>query len=82
MIQFPATALTRDPASLKEAARRGPVAITEHKRLRFVLMSYEAYEAMASSRELADPRHSYATAETPDELRALIMEGLDLPYEA
>ena len=80
MIEFPATALTRDPTALKEAARRAPVTITEHKRPRFVLMSVEAYESMAATGGASDPRRSYAVAETPDDLRALMLEGLDQPY--
>ena len=85
MMEFPATALTRDPATLKEAARKAPVAITEHKRPRFVLMSFDAYEKLRTASGKAgapDPRRSYATGETPQDLKALILQGLEQPYEA
>lgn len=79
MQEFPAATLTRDPVSLKEAARKNPVAITEHKRPRFVLMSYEAYLSLTASRN--DPRRAIRTNETPDDLKALLFEALDQPYE-
>ena len=79
MQEFPATALTRDPATLKDAARKRPVAITEHKRPRFVLMSYEQYEKLTQTP--IDPRRVFKTDEMPDDLRALALEALDAPYE-
>jgi prevent-host-death family protein len=79
MQEFPAATLTRDPISLKEAARKHPVAITEHKRPRFVLMSYEAYLSLTASRN--DPRLALRTSEMPEDLKALMLEALDQPYE-
>lgn len=79
MQEFPATTLTRDPSSLKEAARKRPVAITEHNRPRFVLMSFEQYEKL--TRRPKDPRRAIRTAETPEDLRALMLEALTKPHE-
>lgn len=80
MQHFPAATLTRDPVALKEAARKGPVAITEYSRPRFVMMSYENYLALTGTQ--ADPRRSLRAAEMPRELRDLALEALDQPYEA
>ena len=77
MQEFPAATLTRDPTALKEAARKAPVAITEYKRPRFVLMSYEKFLALTA----ADPRRSLSTADMPADLRALALEALDQPYD-
>jgi hypothetical protein len=79
MQQFPAATLTRDPTALKEAARKNPVAITEYKRRRFVLMAYDAYLALTA--RAADPRRSLRTEAMPRELKALALEALDRPYE-
>jgi PHD/YefM family antitoxin component YafN of YafNO toxin-antitoxin module len=79
MQEFPAATLTRDPTSLKEEARKRPVAITEYKRRRFVLMSYDQYLALEA--RAADPRRSFKAAEAPDDVRALALEALDQPYE-
>lgn len=79
MKQFPAATLTRDPTSLKEAARKGPVAITEYSRPKFVLMSYDDYVALSS--RAADPRRSFATGEMPDDIRKLALEALGQPYD-
>lgn len=79
MKQFPAATLTRDPTSLKEAARKEPVAITEYSRPKFVLMSYDEYVALSA--RASDPRRSLATRDMPEGLRALALEALDQPYE-
>ena len=79
MQTFPAATLTRNPISLKEAARKSPVAITEHNRPRFVLMTYEAYLALTTKSN--DPRRSIRTNETPNDLKALLFEAIEQPYE-
>ncbi len=79
MQQFPAATLTRDPLVLKDAARKAPVAITEYKRPRFVLMSYEKYLAL-SARE-PDPRRAGRTDAMPEDLKTLALEALDQPWE-
>lgn len=79
MREFPAATLTRDPTALKEAARKSPVAITEYKRPRFVLMTYEAF--LSLTRQTADPRQSLRTSAMPDDLKAMALEALNKPYE-
>lgn len=79
MQEFPAATLTRDPTALKEAARKRPVAITEYRRPRFVLMSYETY--LALTKTVADPRRSLRSKAMPEELKELAIEALDQPYE-
>ncbi len=79
MKEFPAATLTRDPTALKEAARKAPVAITEYRRPKFVMMSFEAYEALIAGH--GDPRRSLMTSNMPNDLRTLALEALDQPYE-
>lgn len=79
MQEFPAATLTRDPTALKEAARKGPVTITEHKKPRFVIMSYEAYLKMSGQK--IDPRRVFATQDMPADIKALALEALDQPYD-
>jgi PHD/YefM family antitoxin component YafN of YafNO toxin-antitoxin module len=79
MKAFPAATLTRDPIALKEAARKSPVAITEYKRPRFVLMTYDKYLALTA--RAADPRRSLRTEAMPENLKALAREALDQPCE-
>jgi len=80
MQEFPAATLTRDPTALKEAARKNPVAITEYKRPRFVLMSYDNYLTMTA--RATDPRRSLRTDAMAAEIKALAIEALDQPYES
>ena len=85
MIAFPSTAMTRDPATLKDAARKAPVAITEHNRAKFVLMSMEDFVALSVARLPGletDPRRSHATAGLPADVKALVLEALEQPYGA
>jgi PHD/YefM family antitoxin component YafN of YafNO toxin-antitoxin module len=79
MQQFPAATLTRDPTALKEAARKNPVAITEYKRPRFVLMAHDEYLALTA--RAADPRRRLRTDAMPENLKALALEALDQPWE-
>ncbi len=74
MQQFPAVTLTRDPTALKEPARKSPVAITEYKRPRFVLMTYDKYLALTA--RVADLRRSLRAEAMPDDLKALAREAL------
>lgn len=79
MKRFPAATLTRDPTSLKEAARKEPVAITEYSRPKFVLMSYEDFIALNA--RATDPRRTFASGEMPEDIRALALEALERPYD-
>jgi hypothetical protein len=76
--EFPAATLTRDPTALKEAARKSPVAITEYKRPRYVLMTYEKYLSLTVP--AADVRQSLKTGAMTESLKKLALEALDQPY--
>lgn len=79
MQEFPATILTRDPTALKETARKAPVTITEDKRPRFVMMSYENYLELSAAKP--DQRQVLATRKMPEAFRELALQALGQPYE-
>ena len=74
MRQFSTVELLRDLKTVTHAAARAPIAITQHRKPRFVLMAIEDYEKMHGN---PDPRRVYRTSETPPELKAMLLEGLD-----
>lgn len=74
MRHFSTVELLRDLKTVTHAAARGPVAITQHRKPRFVLMAVEDYEQLRGN---PDPRRVYRTSETPAELKTLLLEGLD-----
>lgn len=51
MKEFAAADLTRKTGDLFEAASVSPVAITKHRKPRFVIMSMERYEDLARGRD-------------------------------
>jgi len=57
--------------TVKTAAAREPVAITEHRKPKFVLMSYDDYERM---RGAEDPNRAYRLDETPDAILDLLKD--------
>lgn len=69
--------MTRDPTALKGAARKGPVAITEYKRPRFVPMSADDYQALIE--RTRDPRRGLRTGAMPMALKARALKTLDRP---
>jgi len=75
MREFSTVELLRDLKTVTHAAARAPVAITQHRKARFVLMAVEDYERLKA--DSADPRRAYRTDETPADLAALLVAGLD-----
>lgn len=75
MRKFTTVELLRDLKTVTHAAARGPVAITQHRKPRFVMMAIEDFEKLQNANP--DPRRAYRTSETPPELAKLILEGLD-----
>ena len=71
--EFKAADLTRHTSDLFEAAIRSPVAITKHRKPRFVLMSMDQYEKLAG--EAA--QQAYTLDDMPDEMKALMISGLE-----
>jgi prevent-host-death family protein len=74
MRAFSTVDLLRDLKTVTHAAAREPVAITQHRKPRFVLMAIEDFERLRSA---GDPRRAYRVEETPRELADLLAAGLD-----
>ncbi len=74
MQKFTTVELLRDIKTVTMAADRQPVAITQHRKPRYVLMTYDEFEAMKSK---GDPRRAYGANEAPRDLVDLIMPELD-----
>jgi prevent-host-death family protein len=75
MREFSTVELLRDLKTVAHAAAREPVAITQHRKRRFVLMAIEDFERMKAGAR--DPRRAYRVEDTPPELLKLITAGLD-----
>ena len=75
MREFSTVELLRDLKTVTHAAAREPVAITQHRKPRFVLMALEDFERLKTAN--ADPRKVYRVEETPDDLAELLAKGLD-----
>jgi prevent-host-death family protein len=74
MQKFTTVELLRDLKTVTHAATREPVAITQHRKPRFVLMAIEDFERLSVQ---PDVRRAYQTTDTPPDLAGLIIEGLD-----
>lgn len=62
MVTFPSTDWTRKSGDIFEAARRGPVTITQHKRPAFVVLAYDDYQRLIAP----ETRRHYAIENVPD----------------
>lgn len=71
--EYTTVSLLRDFKEVSLAANRSPVAITQHRKPRYVLMSYEDFQQMQDR----NPRRVFRSGETPPELAALILPALD-----
>lgn len=74
MKEFRAADLTRNTSDLFEAATLAPVAITKHRKPRFVIMSMQQYETMASGHST---QVAVDVANMPDDLGALLDKGIE-----
>lgn len=74
MQQFSSVELLRDIKTVTMAADRQPVTITQHRKPRYVLMTYDEYQTMSKAR--ADPRRVFGPGETPAELADMILPEL------
>ena len=74
MKKFQAKDLTRNTADLWTAATVAPVAITKHRKARFVVMSVECYEELVGGEA---SQVSVDVANMPDELGALFDKGVE-----
>jgi prevent-host-death family protein len=75
MRAFSTVDLLRDLKTVTHAAAREPVAITQHRKPRFVLMAIEDFERLRAAG--TDPRKAYWVEETPPELADLLTAGVD-----
>lgn len=75
MREFSTVELLRDLKTVTHAAAREPVAITQHRKPRFVLMALEDFERLKATNP--DPRRAYRMEETPPELARLLASELD-----
>ena len=75
MREFSTVELLRDLKSVTHAAARAPVAITQHRKPRFVLMAIEDFERLRAAR--ADPRRALRIEETPEPLADAMIRALD-----
>lgn len=75
MKQFAAGDMTRNTGDLFEAAAIAPVAITKHRKPRFVVMSMERYETL-TSRDTGS-QEVYAVDEMPEDIAALCDQGIE-----
>lgn len=71
--EFKAADLTRHTSDLFDAAIRSPIAITKHRKPKFVLMSMDQYQQLA--RGVTQQVHMLD--EMPDDLKALMIDGLE-----
>lgn len=74
MRSFTTNDLNKQVGEVTDAATKGPVLITRHRKPRFVMMSHEYYQRM---RAASDPRRVYGRGETPDEITELFSDALD-----
>ena len=71
MRAFTTVELVSKIGAVTDAALQEPVAITHHRKPKFVLMAMADYERLKGT---ADPRRAYRVEETPDEILALFAE--------
>ncbi len=70
---FPAADLARKTGDILDAASRAPVAITKHRKPRFVLMSLERYEALTG----ATDQQAHMLDDMPAEMKAMMIAALE-----
>lgn len=70
--EFRAADLTRNTSGLFEAAIRAPVAITKHRKPKFVLMSIDRYEEITGR----NSQQAHTIDDMPADLKALMITAL------
>ncbi|OWJ71746.1 type II toxin-antitoxin system prevent-host-death family antitoxin [Haematobacter missouriensis] len=71
--EFKAADLTRHTSELFDAAIRSPIAITKHRKPKFVLMSMDQYQKLAGEAS----QQAHLLDEMPLDLKALMIAGLE-----
>jgi hypothetical protein len=75
MMQFSCSDLLRVIKTVTMVAARQPVTITQHRKPRYVLLTYDEYQAMTEAR--ANPRRVFGPEETAAKLAEMILPELD-----
>lgn len=73
MKEFTTVDLLRDFKHVTMAADRQPVTITQHRKPRYVLMTYEDFQTIRRP----DPRRAFGAGEMPAELAEIFLPELD-----
>lgn len=73
MREFAAGDLTRNTGDLFESAAVAPVAITKHRKPRFVVMSIDCYRDLTQE---ADPQIAVDVAAMPEDIGLLFDQGV------
>jgi prevent-host-death family protein len=73
MREFAAADLSRNTGDLLEAATAAPVAITKHRKPRFVIMSMDRYESLTNR---AAQQIAVDVSDMPDDLATLWDKGV------
>jgi prevent-host-death family protein len=71
--EFKAADLTRHTSELFDAAIRSPIAITKHRKPKFVLMSIDQYHELAGQTR----QRVHMIDDMPEDLKAMMIEGLE-----
>ncbi|KAB2530581.1 prevent-host-death protein [Salipiger aestuarii] len=74
MKQFAAGDLTRNTGDLFEAATVAPVAITKHRKPRFVVMSMERFQALTAGH---GSQVAFEVTDMPEDLGNLLDQGIE-----
>ena len=74
MRQFSTADLVKHVGDVTHAASQAPVAITQYKKPRYVLMTVERY---ASLRRAGDPRRAFGPGELPAEESDAVVAALE-----
>ena len=74
MKSFTLSEFVRKPAEVTHQAARAPVALTAHRKPRFVLLAMEDYERLVRA---GDTRQAFRIEEAPEEHLRALMEGAE-----
>lgn len=74
MREFTTADLNKQVGQVTDAALKGPVLITRHRKPKYVLMTAEHYERLRGGN---DPRRAYGPGETPPDIAAMFEAELD-----
>lgn len=75
---FPAADLARKTGDILDAASRAPVAITKHRKPRFVLMSLERYEELTG----ASDQQAHTLDDMPEAMKSMMIAALERNLES